>query len=201
VLDWWNEYGIFHGVFQYLDIDTATRIFQLMMEINVNINYSATESWRFNSHQKVNGRTLLDIAAQRGYIDLVQTVLGCGAFLTEDTLNCAIHSKNEDLISYVLHQGGKVNSLASFNKTPYSEAVYNGYMDLAQDLEDKGALDEIEDKSHFKPAVCAALAVGNLGVLKYFVERIADLRHEMHRKLGHAPQKQPGQNTKKSLYS
>jgi ankyrin repeat protein len=189
--DLWNKVGIFHAVFAYLDIGTATRIFQLILEVDANINISLN-IFPLDSLDRLvwdpyaDGKTLLDIAAQRGQIDLVETVLRHGAFLTEDTLTCAIQSTNKDVISYVLHRGAKVNSLATFGETPYSEAVRAGYMDLVQLLEDKGALDEIEDRPRFKAAVCAASEVGNLGVLKHLVEKIADLNHDMHVELGYA---------------
>jgi hypothetical protein len=79
---------------------------------------------------------VVDMAAQRGYFDLVQMLLCRGAFLSEDTLTCAIQSANMDLVTYVLHQGAKIDSLATFFETPYSAAIRNGDADLIQRLED-----------------------------------------------------------------
>ncbi|KAN0106614.1 Ankyrin repeat-containing domain protein [Hyaloscypha variabilis] len=186
--DLWAEAGLFHAVFAYLDIETVRRIFQLGLEINLNINMKLSGS----SQQYLvwdpyaDGKTLLDIAAQRGETSLVETILGHGAFLTEDTLTCAIQSTNKDLISYILRQGPKVNSLATFGETPYSEAIRTGDMNLVKLLEDKGALDKIEDSPRFKAAVSAASEVGNLGVLKNLIIRVADLNRDVHYELGYA---------------
>jgi hypothetical protein len=182
----WAEAGVFHAVFAYLDIETVHRIFQLILEINLNINISLSGPSKgyLLWDPYANGKTLLDIAAQRGDINLVETILGHRAFLTEDTLTCAIQSTDKDLISYILRQGPKVNSLATFGETPYSEALRTGDMNLVQLLEDKGALDEKENSPHFKAAVSAASEVGNMSVLKYLIKRVADLNHDVHYELG-----------------
>jgi ankyrin repeat protein len=174
----WTKDGILHAAVKHLDSETATRIVQVMLQVKANINYFLDHSGGGTCPRRV-----LDMAAQRGYIGLVQMLLRCGAFLTEDTLTCAIQSANMDLVQYVLQEGAKIDSCATFFKTPYSEAIRNGNMDLVRLLEDQGALCHIEEKSRFKAAVCAASEVGNLGVLQSLIQRGADTHEE---ELGYA---------------
>ncbi|CZR68586.1 uncharacterized protein PAC_18485 [Phialocephala subalpina] len=174
----WTEFGIFHSAVEHLDSETATRIVQIMLDVKANINYVPDRRYEYarfrSTHDYAYPRKVLDIAAQRGYYDLVQMLLCSGAFLSEDTLTCAIQSANMDLVKYVLYKGARIDSITTFYKTPYSEAICNGDVDLIRLLEDQGALRHIEEKFCFKAAVCAAAKVGNLEVLQYLIQRRTD---------------------------
>ena len=129
--------------------------------------------------------SLVTFAAERGFLDLV-------IFLVDHIVDPsrlligAVRSGRKDIIDLLLARGAKVDipalgiderssfvlnltssSMSDLTTTPLAEAIRGGKNELIQDLENRGALSQINDSRRFVPAIFAASEVGNLAyVLK-----------------------------------
>ncbi|KAI0852316.1 hypothetical protein F5Y00DRAFT_273758 [Daldinia vernicosa] len=153
-------------------------------------------------------------AAKRGYIRLVQLLFHHAESLTQ-ILSAAIRGGNDELIEFVLAQNpsfcetsaelinfelgvNRINNRHIFNKprnmpqiweytTPLAEAIDAKYEALIRKLEDKGALEYLDDKlpmyspiklSRFESVVCAASRVGNIAYLRKLLTINTQIRPE-----------------------
>jgi ankyrin repeat protein len=182
----WTQRGIFLYALRQFDVETATRIVELMLRTKANIAHSVTVDhetlnkffWRVFSP-----RSVLDMAAERGYLKVVRILLECGVRITNATLTCAIRSTNMELVRYLFHEGVSVDTVATFFRfpdespeytvrTPYSEAIRSRNTQLIRLLKDKGALRHIHQDSEFKAALFAAAEAGNLEIVRSLIRDV-----------------------------
>ena len=110
----------------------------------------------------------IDVAAQRGSLVLVELLLNKGASLSGDTFPCAVASGNEDLIQFLLDKGADINSIGSTKVTALAAAIRLENTRIINLLTERGA--RSDDKERFSAALTAASEVGNVAIIKDFVQ-------------------------------
>ncbi|KAE8441125.1 hypothetical protein EG329_005837 [Mollisiaceae sp. DMI_Dod_QoI] len=188
----WTQRGIFLYALKQSDADTATRIVEIMLRVKASIAHSVTVDGKTLNEslwRDFSPRSVVDMAAEQGYLQVVRILLDSGIRPTEATLTCAIRSTNMELVSYLLHEGASVDSVASLFRcldpvltgctgdrrfdytlrTPYSEAIRSRNAQLIRLLKNKGALRHIHQNPEFKAAVLAAAEVGNLEIVRSLI--------------------------------
>ena len=125
---------------------------------------------------------VIDCAAQRGHLGMVDLLLKSGASMTCDTLHFAVASGNKDLMLLLLTWGADPNSLGSrlravnqksiesVHITPLAAAVRLQDEETLKLLEEHGASFTMQSEAHFSAAFFAAVDVGNVQLLEHFVQ-------------------------------
>lgn len=94
-VDRWSMNGIFHDAVLRLDDHAASDIIHLMIHIG--------------AHLKCGGiytlHGVVDAAAERGNMEMMETLLRSGALMTDKTLHLAVTSGNYDLMRLLLDKG------------------------------------------------------------------------------------------------
>ena len=122
----------------------------------------------------------IDVVAQRGSLEMVELLLNKGASLSGDTFPCAVASRNEDLIHFLLKSGADVNSIGSLKITALAAAIRLENTRIISLLRESGA--KLDDKERFSAALTAASEVGNVA----FIKDLIQLKIDNPDGLGHA---------------
>ena len=162
----WSEEGIFRDGMLFQDDQTSMEIVKVMLECGVDLNSHIEHNWVYT-----DPCTVIDVAAQRGNLRLVNLLLESGALLTGDTLPRAIASGNQDLILLLLTRGADVNSIGFLRVTPLAAAIRLEDAHILKLIEDRGASAIMQGQEHLEAALVAASEVGNI---QYF-ERLIQL--------------------------
>lgn len=165
--DEWSRWGIFHHAARYLDAMVFVEIIEILEEVGADLNYHIRCIWSVEWPRRI-----IDIAAQRGFTDVVKLLLCKKATLTDDTLPCAIASNNEELVHFLLQNGARVDVIGSLEITPLSAAIRLGedgknILDL---LVKRQALKSLENHKHFASALEAASEVGDVRTIEFLVQ-------------------------------
>jgi ankyrin repeat protein len=199
----WTQRGIFLYALKQSDVDTATRIVEIMLRVKASIAHSVTvhrKTLNESLWRDFSPRSVLDMAAEQGYLEVVRILLDSGIRLTEETLTCAIRSTNMELVLYLLHEDVNVDTVATLFRcpdksglrswpsnlnfdytlrTPYSEAIRSRNTQLIRLLKDKGALRHIYRNSEFKAALFASAEVGNLEIVRSLIRDVRGKEKEL----------------------
>ena len=151
----WNEEGVFHDALDHLDNDTSMEIINIMLKYGVDLNHRYDEHTYTAEHGRV-----IDAAAKHGNIGAVELLLDSGALLTGDTLPLAIESGNQDLILLLLTKGAEINGIGF--ETPLAAAIRLQDEQILRLIEERGASAKLRGQTHFRAALDAASAVGNV---------------------------------------
>ena len=149
---------------EYFDNETATRLATRIFQASAKSDHGASPT----AHE--NLAATLDIAAERGNLELVQFLLGSRVSLTEKTLSLAIRSKNRELIRFLLDVGADVDLL------PLAEAVRWGDIETIGLLEAEGAWSQIGNDIRKPRAFKAALVAASVGGQLTIVQKLLNLR-------------------------
>lgn len=164
---------ILSSVIQYLDCGTAQKIIGIMVRFgcDLDLNINRCTCGRADGYHRWS-KGALDVAADRGNLDLVRTLLSHGANPTNSTLTHAVKSGSMTMVSFLLDntQIDVDNVHALSNMTPYSEAVRGKHDRLYQLLEQRGAWLQIREPSRFRAALCAASSVGKIEIVKTLLQ-------------------------------
>ena len=168
----WERWGTFCDAIQFLDDQTAMATIRVMLDVDADLNFYDGRSL-YDSDEKFFPRdTVIDSAARRGNVEMVELLLRSGASLTRKTLTLAVSSGNHQLMRMLLEKGADVNShhkASEFKTTPLAEAI------RLQDPEIIGLIQQYDtfrlDDTQFFAAILAASEVGNIT----FIERLVQL--------------------------
>ena len=184
----WGKWGIFCDAILFLDDQTAMGTIRVGLDIGADLNVR-DESHRHNWYKEFRGNRVIDAAAQRGSVEMVELLLRSGAKLTRRTLVFAVSSGNHHLMQMLLERGADVNShhdnclrFESIKTTPLAEAI------RLQNPETIGLLQQydtfrLDDDTQFLAAIVAASEVGNIT----FIERLIQIGGQARaREMGYA---------------
>ena len=182
----WTKHRLCHRFLMEVDSNLALKIVRIIVSIGIDINqYLETSSENGYSHIKPG--TMLDIASQREWFEVVQKLLYSNAVLSKDTLKCAVVSGNQKLVHFLIDRGANVGEMATsrsspFTSSPFTEAVRTGNAELGRLLAQSGALRHIKTQSsrnsHLEIAMQAASAAGNIGISRALHKIAEDIRCE-----------------------
>ncbi|KAL1851983.1 hypothetical protein Daus18300_012406 [Diaporthe australafricana] len=150
----WTKYGLFCDIFRYQSRETCLRTLTTMVQIGADLNY----------HHRIRGdggRTIVDIAAGRGELDLVRRMFEAGAVLSHDTLPCAISSGNIQLIYHLLGVGARIDTIGSLQITPLAAAIRSQNQRLVDLVVDHDGEANLGTSIYFRSALNAASEAGN----------------------------------------
>ena len=164
----WCQSGIFFEVLMCFNAQSCMKIIDIMLECGTNLNHPI-DPVRFLDHNYPS--IIIDIAAQRGMLSVVDRLLESGALITGDTMPCAAKSENQELILFLLERGANVNSIGPLEITTISEAIRLRNEQLLKFLEAQGATVINQTRAHYSAALLAASEVGNV----QYIERLIEL--------------------------
>ena len=180
----WSRDGIFVDAVASLDDETALNIIRAMLNIRADLNFRL-----YDSHGDLYPCTVMEAAAKHGNVEMIETLLGCGASVTDETLIFAIRSGNHSLVRLLLDRGANINrsyctsyhcrwpdqsQLMPIKMTPLAEAIRLQNTEIIVMLEQYGAVD-LDDQVKFSAAIIAAAEVGDIS----FIERLVQLRGQL----------------------
>ena len=164
----WCGCGVFCEAIMFLDDESSMRIIEIMLECGVDPNHDVDMS-NFPKYFGYSYR-VVDVAAQRGQLPIVDILLKSGASLTGNTLPCAVKSQNKDLIRLLLESGADINSIGSLEITALSVAIELRDDHMIRFLEDQGASFIDQSNGHCFAALRAASEAGNMKLIDRLIQ-------------------------------
>ena len=166
----WNAAWILLEAIKFLDEQRAIKIIDIMVNVGADLNFAdATEHSDFDHCWP---RRVIDVAAQRGSLRMLELLLNKGASLSDDTFPCAVASGNEDLIHFLLQRGADVNSGNALRSRLPHRAIdvvaQRGSLEMVELLLNHGA--SLSDDTF-----PCAVASGNEDLIHLLLNRGADI--------------------------
>lgn len=160
----WNSSDCFRYAFKFLRVDTCKEIVQLMVDAGADLDYTST------FHDTKLPSKVIDIAAKRADLSLVQMLVDHTFTPTGDTLACAVSGGAVDVVKFFLKCGScAVDDIGPLKITPLAAAIRRGDLQIRELLVEKGALISLTRKSRFSSALDAASVVGDIPFLEYLI--------------------------------
>ena len=150
----WNDWGVFCGIIEVEDEHTSLETVKIMLEYGADINRVIGQ----DNQMKSSSRTVIDAAAQRGYLGVAKLLLDSRASTNGDTLPSALASGNQDLVSLLLARGADVNSYGSREITPLEGAIRCEVTQLLKLIEDHGTSAKMQGQGYLADIFRAASA-------------------------------------------
>lgn len=162
------RWGVFCEAIMFMDDQSSMKITEIMLECSVDPNHDVDKEYT-DIHRDYLYK-VIDIAAQRGQLPIVDLLLKSGASLTGNTLPCATKSQNKDLIRLLLESGADINSIGSLGITTLSIAIELRDDHMIRFLEEQGASVIDQSKEHCSAAVWAASKAGTMQYLERLIQ-------------------------------
>ena len=164
----WCRWGIFCEAILFFNDQSCMEIIDIMLECGIDLNHDFDFSHHDSPRYPDYSYRVIDIAAQKGKLAIVDFLLKSGASMTGDTIPCAARSQNQELITLLLERGADINSIGSLQITTLSVAI--GLQDerFMRFLEERGASVIGQSEAHCSAAFIAASQAGNFE----FVEKL-----------------------------
>lgn len=159
----WSEWGVFHRAIKFLDDQTAMDIVQTMIQVGADLNCHIVTK---DSDLPSIPTHILDVAAQRASLGIVEVLLKNGASLTGDTLPYAVASGNENLIQFLLDRKADINSIGELQITPLAAAIRLQNARVFELFGGHDALARLEDGKQIDAALLAASEVGDIPAIE-----------------------------------
>ena len=166
----WCRWGLFCEAIMFLDDQSSMKIIEIMLECGVDLNHDVDNADGNIATYGGYSYRVIDMAAQRGQLPMVDLLFKSGASLTGNTLPCAVKSQNKDLIRLLLESGADINSIGSLKITTLSVAIKLRDDHMIRFLEDQGASVMNQSKEHCSAAVRAASQAGNIKFLERLIQ-------------------------------
>ncbi len=175
----WNKWGLYRDAVLFLDDRTAVAIVRIMLGIRVDLNFYVERSYDQDIYHPCR---VIDAAARRGNMEMIEILLGSEALLTDETLLFAVVSGNHILVRFILDRGANVNSHHCINShyilttsgeiltTPLAEAIRLQDTEIIGLLQQYGPI-RLDDRTQFSAAIIAASEVGNVPFIKDLIQR------------------------------
>ena len=165
----WSEDGVFLGAIRLLDEQRAIKIIDIMVNVSADLNHYTAKRIELDGCWL---RRVIDVAAQRGSLRMVELLLNEGALLGGDTFPCAVASGNEDLIHFLLQRGADVNSGNALHSSRPHRAIdgaaQRGNLRMVELLLNEGALLSGD-------TFPCAVASGNEDLVHFLLNKGADI--------------------------
>ena len=166
----WCRWGVFCEAIMFLDDQSSMKIIKIMLECGVDLNHDVDDADENIATYGNYSYRVIDMAAQRGQLPMVDLLLQSGASLTGNTLPCAVKSQNKDLIRLLLESGADINSIGSLGITTLSVAIALRDDSMFRFLEDQGASVINQSEGHYSAAVRAASEARNIQFLEKLIQ-------------------------------
>lgn len=176
----WNDWGIFCRIIEAEDEHTSLEAVKIMLEYGADINRDVG----LNNEMRSSSHTVIDAAAQRGYLRVVKLLLDAGASTNGDTLLIALKNRDQDLVSLLLARGADVNSYGSLGITPLERAIRCEVRQVLKLIEDHGTSARMQEQGYLADMFRAASASVNIPLITQLIRhgckvRLGDLKHAL----------------------
>ena len=161
----WSRSGVFCRVVESADEYTSLEMVKIMLEHGADINYDVTS----NSDMGFRSRTVINTAAQRGFLRVVKLLLDSGASTNGDTLPLALISGDQDLVSLLLARGADVNSCGSLEITPLGAAIRCEVTQVLKLIEDHGTSAKMQEQGYLAGMFRAASASATIPMITQLI--------------------------------
>jgi ankyrin repeat protein len=155
----WSQLGIFWFAFKDLSSGACEELVTLLVQVEADLNYNF-----IHPASVTYPCTIIDMAAGRGDMCLIQTLLGQGAKPTGDTLASAVSSGNLDVVKFLLGICG-IDSIGTLGVTPLAAAISLMDSKMIKLLEEHGAWLHLARKDQLTSALRAASTAGDMDIL------------------------------------
>ncbi len=125
----WSKLGVFHKAVKILKEQTSIDIIEIMLDVGADLDYS----YKFGAYNTTR-RRVIDVAAQRGSLEMVKVLLNNRALLSSDTLTYAVKSTNEDLVHFIVERGADINRIGPLGDTALDVAAQRGSLEMVKVL-------------------------------------------------------------------
>ncbi len=172
----WNKWGLYRDAVLFLDDRTAVAIVRIMLDIRADLNFYVKRDYDQDIYHPCR---VIDAAARRGNMEMIEILLGSEALVTDETLLFAVVSGNHILVRFILDRGANVNSHHCINilttsgeilTTPLAEAIRLQDTEIIGLLQQYGPI-RLDDRTQFSAAIIAASEVGNVPFIKDLIQR------------------------------
>lgn len=178
-----SEWGVFHKAIMILQEQESIEMIKIMLDVGADLDCSHSSDPRkmlavgadldhfyIPDPRDTSPQRVIDIAAQRGSLEVVKVLLNNRASLSGDTLTCAVKSTNEDLIRFLLEKGANINSIGPQGMTALGEALRVQNAPIISLLEERGALADVKDYEHVYASLRAAAMTGDVAFTKHLLQ-------------------------------
>ena len=168
----WNDWGVFCSIIEVEDEHTSLETVKIMLEYGADINCVIGQ----DNQMKSSSRTVIDAAAQRGYLGVAKLLLDSGTSINGDTLPSALASGNQDLVSLLLARGADVNSYGSLGITPLEGAIRCEVTQVLKLIEDHGTSAKMQGQGYLADMFRAASASVNIPLITQLIRHGCKVR-------------------------
>ena len=179
----WSKWCILHKVIEELDCQTSTGIVKILLDAGVDIHRCKKQ----NSADLLlnHPNTAVDVAARRGNFEVVRMLATSGAYVTYNTIRCAVEGGNERLVQFSLENYKTTNdsNLQETTLDLFLVAVKSQHAPIIDVFQRRGALDCLNTKrycssrsstkteTYFSEVLCAASSAGNTTLIEELIDR------------------------------
>ena len=161
----WSGWGVFQKAVTFLQEQESIDIIKVMLDVGADLDYS------YGAYQNTTApRRVIDVAAQRGSLEMVKVLLNNGASLSDDTLTRAVESTNQDLIRFLLEKGANINSRGPQGTTAFEEALKVRNAPVINLLQEHGAFVDVENYQYVYASLQAASKTGDVVLAKHLLQ-------------------------------
>ena len=161
----WSEWGVFHEAVKVLEEQASIDTIKIMVDVGADLDCS-----RYSGPYNTTPQRVIDVAAQRGSLEMVKMLLDKRASPSGDTLTYAVKSRNEDLIHFLLERGADISSIGSLGMTALEAAIGVRNDRIISLLEEHGAFVNLKDQRHVSAALVAASKAGDVAFTKHLLQ-------------------------------
>ena len=159
----WSEWGVFHKVLWILEEQTSIDVINIMIDVDADLDYPYITGRQYSTPSRV-----IDVAAERGSLEMVKVLLNNRASMSGDTLTYA--ARKEDLIHFLLERGADINSIGSQGMTAFEEALRFRNDRVISLFEERGAFVDFKNPKQASAALMAASEAGDVAFIKYLLQ-------------------------------
>ena len=161
----WSEWGVFHKTLWILEEQALIDVINIMINVDADLDYPYIAGRQYSTPSRV-----IDVAAERGSLEMVKVLLNNRPSLSGDTLTYAARSRKEDLIHFLLERGADINSIGSQGMTAFEEAIRFRNDRVISLLEERGAFVDFKNPQHASAALMAASEAGDVAFIEYLLQ-------------------------------
>ena len=131
---------------------------------------------------RYSGLKSIHVAAMHGHVNIVETLLGCGALIEEEEtsqrwrpLHFAAKGGLGPMTRFLIQKGAQIDAKARYRIQPIHEASLSGSIEVLDVLIEAGAVVDCSDMLGCQPLHWATMAPNRSNVIRYLSRKGADI--------------------------
>ncbi|KAK5712422.1 hypothetical protein LTR15_012002 [Elasticomyces elasticus] len=184
----WLNRGCLHGAIHRPDQEGVMNICDKLQDVGLDVNHDLVRRCAERNvwHRPLAPQRFLDIAIERGFVEVVKRLRDLGASFTHDSMTAAVRSRDPTFIQHILSLGAVADCYsAHFRTTAIAEAVRIDQRAIYQLLVNEGCMQHIHEEYHFCSMLASAAEAGNAEMVDFLLS-LDTPNNENHDILGYA---------------